>query len=200
MAQMPIPAGRQSRAYRNARHGVRRAPGSVPVPWPKKYMATEAPREMLDLVDRLMPLLIAGEHPTCAALWEQYACARVASATRMAAAIASMAVSSGGIRSRRTVWCRTSALRPLAHRGERSSARAPLPRMRQDGVGGSRPTPVAASFVSEPPPAPPVGTAPGRGGARSTEPRKQDLCRDAQPTLPQNCAARSFHIAPRAAT
>jgi hypothetical protein len=32
---------------------------------------------MLELVDRLMPLLIEGEHPTCAALREQYACALV---------------------------------------------------------------------------------------------------------------------------
>jgi hypothetical protein len=48
------------------------------VTWPKKYTPADAPTEMLDLVGRLMPLLLAGDHPTCAALRAQYACAHVA--------------------------------------------------------------------------------------------------------------------------
>jgi hypothetical protein len=45
--------------------------------WPKTYSATEAPEQMLDLVGRLMPLLLDGDHPTCALLREQYARASI---------------------------------------------------------------------------------------------------------------------------
>lgn len=47
------------------------------MPWPKTYVGADAPKEMLDLVGLLMPLLLAGDHPTSAALREQYARAKI---------------------------------------------------------------------------------------------------------------------------
>jgi hypothetical protein len=41
--------------------------------WPKMYSAAEAPQEVLGLVSRLMPLLLASDNPTCAILRNQYA-------------------------------------------------------------------------------------------------------------------------------
>jgi hypothetical protein len=52
-------------------------PPSSPPSWPKTYSPTEAPSEVLDLTARLMPLLLAGEHPTNALLREQYARSRI---------------------------------------------------------------------------------------------------------------------------
>lgn len=40
---------------------------------PKTYSPEDAPAELLGLVASLMPLLLAGDHPTCAILREQYA-------------------------------------------------------------------------------------------------------------------------------
>ena len=45
--------------------------------WPKTYSPSEVPQEVLDLAARLMPLLLAGDHPTCAILREQYARASI---------------------------------------------------------------------------------------------------------------------------
>jgi hypothetical protein len=45
--------------------------------WPKTFTGANAPTEMLDLVGRLMPLLLAGDHPAAAALREQYALAQI---------------------------------------------------------------------------------------------------------------------------
>jgi hypothetical protein len=45
--------------------------------WPKTYSFAQAPRELLDLVARLMPLLLVAENATCAALRQQYACAEI---------------------------------------------------------------------------------------------------------------------------
>jgi hypothetical protein len=47
------------------------------MPWPKTYVGADAPKEMLELVDRLMPLLLGGDHPASAALREQYARAKI---------------------------------------------------------------------------------------------------------------------------
>ena len=47
------------------------------VTWPKKYVPTETAKDLLDLVARLMPLLLAGDHATCFALRVQYARAQV---------------------------------------------------------------------------------------------------------------------------
>jgi hypothetical protein len=49
--------------------------------WPKTYSFTEAPREVLELVARLMRLLLAGDHPTCALLRHQYARATIRQVT-----------------------------------------------------------------------------------------------------------------------
>ncbi len=46
-------------------------------PWPKTYTATEAPKEVLDLAARVMPLLLASDHATCIQLRKQYARARI---------------------------------------------------------------------------------------------------------------------------
>lgn len=40
--------------------------------YPRKYLAANAPPTVLHLVDRILPLLIEGEHPALAALREQY--------------------------------------------------------------------------------------------------------------------------------
>jgi hypothetical protein len=45
--------------------------------WPKKYEAAGAPQELLELVARLMPLLLEGQHPAVAVLREQYKLSRV---------------------------------------------------------------------------------------------------------------------------
>jgi hypothetical protein len=45
--------------------------------WPKTYSANDAPAALLDLAGRLVPLLLAGEHPALAALRAQYAAATV---------------------------------------------------------------------------------------------------------------------------
>jgi hypothetical protein len=47
------------------------------MPWPKTYVDADAPKEMLDLVGSLMPLLLAGDHPAGALLREQYARAKI---------------------------------------------------------------------------------------------------------------------------
>ena len=46
--------------------------------WPKIFDPANAPSELLDLVGRLMPLLLAGEHPTLVTLRAQYQQARIA--------------------------------------------------------------------------------------------------------------------------
>jgi hypothetical protein len=51
--------------------------GGSPSSWPKTYSPTDAPREVLDLAARLMPLLLAGDHPTYSLLREQYARAAI---------------------------------------------------------------------------------------------------------------------------
>ncbi len=45
--------------------------------YPKKCAAADAPVELLDLIARLMPLLLAGDRPTCSTLREQYADATI---------------------------------------------------------------------------------------------------------------------------
>lgn len=40
--------------------------------WPKTYSPADAPKELLDLTARLMPLLLAGDHPMSVLLREQY--------------------------------------------------------------------------------------------------------------------------------
>jgi hypothetical protein len=45
--------------------------------FPKKYSAAAAPREVLALIDRLVPSLIEGDHPALAALREQFRRLRV---------------------------------------------------------------------------------------------------------------------------
>ncbi len=46
-------------------------------PWPKTYTATEAPKEVLDLAARVMPLLLASDDATRIQLRKQYARARI---------------------------------------------------------------------------------------------------------------------------
>jgi hypothetical protein len=45
--------------------------------WPKLFDPTNAPPELLDLVGRLMPHLLAGDHPTLVTLRAQYQQARI---------------------------------------------------------------------------------------------------------------------------
>ena len=45
--------------------------------WPKVFDPANAPPQLLDLVDRLMPLLLAGDHPTLVTLRAQYQRARI---------------------------------------------------------------------------------------------------------------------------
>lgn len=45
--------------------------------FPKRYRSEEAPAELLRLTGRLVPLLIAGDHPALSALRQQYSKARV---------------------------------------------------------------------------------------------------------------------------
>jgi hypothetical protein len=45
--------------------------------WPKTYAVGDAPAEMLELVRRLVPMLLAGDHPASAALRSQHARASV---------------------------------------------------------------------------------------------------------------------------
>jgi hypothetical protein len=45
--------------------------------FPRKYLPADAPAGLLALVDRLMPLLIAGDHPALAALREQFTRGRI---------------------------------------------------------------------------------------------------------------------------
>ena len=47
------------------------------MPWPMTYAGADAPKEMLELVGRVMPLLLAGDHPVSAVLREQYRRAEV---------------------------------------------------------------------------------------------------------------------------
>jgi hypothetical protein len=44
--------------------------------WPKTYAGFDAPKEMLHLIGRLMPLLLSGDRPACAPLREQYSRAK----------------------------------------------------------------------------------------------------------------------------
>ncbi len=45
--------------------------------WPKKYAPGDAPKEVLDLAGRLMVLSLAGDHPFCVTLRQQYERAHV---------------------------------------------------------------------------------------------------------------------------
>jgi hypothetical protein len=45
--------------------------------YPRKLTPTDANQELLDLIARLMPLLLAGDHPTCGILRDQYARAQI---------------------------------------------------------------------------------------------------------------------------
>ena len=45
--------------------------------WPKVFDPPNAPPQLLDLVGRLMPLLLAGDHPTLVTLRAQYRRARI---------------------------------------------------------------------------------------------------------------------------
>lgn len=40
--------------------------------WPKRYARTDAPHEMLGLIERLMGLLLTGDDPLCSVLRAQY--------------------------------------------------------------------------------------------------------------------------------
>ena len=46
--------------------------------YPKRYTVDQAPTEVVSLINRLMPALIAGDHSTLAALREQLSHARIA--------------------------------------------------------------------------------------------------------------------------
>jgi hypothetical protein len=63
------------------RSSIRMMLGGNSPSWPKTYSATGAPREMLDLTGRLMPLLLGGEDPACVLLREQYARATITEIT-----------------------------------------------------------------------------------------------------------------------
>jgi hypothetical protein len=50
---------------------------SVVTSWPNVFTAKEAPREVLEFAALVVPELLAGDHPTLAALREQYERARI---------------------------------------------------------------------------------------------------------------------------
>src|SRR5581483_4874964 len=71
-ARRPAGPRRAPRTWRDAR--PRDLRGTCPRrPWPKTYGASDAPAEMLDLAHRLVPVMLAGDHPASEALRKQYA-------------------------------------------------------------------------------------------------------------------------------